>query len=79
MVASKIFLSSKGAPKQGDHQEKTSKKDRATQDAKFPGNKESRPNGGKKKDHNGYKGQKVHTPQMMEKYSKDNICFCCGE
>ena len=51
MVASKIFASSKGVPKQGDHQEKTNEKDRATRDAKFLGNKESRPNGGKKKDH----------------------------
>ena len=79
MVASKIFVFSKGVPKQGDHQEKTNEKDRATQDANFLGNKESRPNNGKKKDHNGYKGQNILTPKMMEKYQKENICFFCGE
>ena len=68
MVASKIFASSNGVPKQGDHQEKTNEKDRAMRDAKFLGNKESRPNGGKKKDHNGHKGQNVLNPEMMEKY-----------
>ena len=51
MVASKIFFSSKGVPKQGDHQEKTNEKERVSRDAKFLGNKESRPNGGKTKNH----------------------------
>ena len=78
MVASKIFTSSKGVPKQGDHQEKTNEKDKAMWDAKFLGNKESRLNCGKKKDCNGYKGQNVLNPEMMENYWKENRCFRCG-
>ena len=39
MVASNIFLSSKGVPKQVDHQEKTNRKERVSRDAKFLGNK----------------------------------------
>ena len=49
------------------------------QDAKPFGNKYSRPNDGKKKDKNGYKGQNPLTPKVMEKYRKEKRCFCCGE
>ena len=52
MVAARIFVSSKGLPKQVDHQDKTNEKDQAMQDAKPFGNKDSRPNSGKKKDIN---------------------------
>ena len=79
MVAAKIFVSSKGAPKQGDHQEKTNEKDKATQDTKSFSNKDSKSNGGKKKDRNGYKGPNVLTLEMMEKYQKEKRCFHCGE
>ena len=79
IVAQKIFASSKGMPKQGDHQEKTHEKDRAMWDAKPFGNKDSRPNDGKKKDKNGYKGQNPLTCKVMEKYCKDKCCFYCGE
>ena len=68
MIATKILVSSKGAPKQGEHQEKTNEKDRASWNARSFGNKESRSNFSKKKDCNGYKGQNVLTPQMKEKY-----------
>ena len=68
MVASKIFSFSKGVPKPGNHQKKTNEKDKAIRDAKFLGNKESRPNGGKTRDHNGYQGQNVLTLEKMEKY-----------
>ena len=72
MVAAKISTSSKGMPKQGDHQEKTNEKERVSRDAKFLGNKESRPNGGKTKDRSGYKGQNVLSAEKMEKYQKEN-------
>ena len=79
MVAKKIFASSKAMPKQGDHQEKTHEKDKAMRDSKPFGNKDSRPNNGKKKEKNGYKGQNSLTLEVMEKYCKENQCFCCGE
>ena len=72
MVAKKIFASSKGVPKQGDHQEKPNEKDRAMRDARPFGNKDSRPNSGKKKDKNHYKAQNSLTPEVMEKYCKEN-------
>ena len=67
MVATKIFASSKGMPKQGDHQEKAHEKDSTKWDARTFGNKDSRPNDGKNKDKNGYKGQNPLTPKVMEK------------
>ena len=63
MVATTTFASSKGMPKQGDHQEKTHEKDKAMWDARPFGNKDSGPNGGKKKDKNGYKYQNPLTPK----------------
>ena len=72
MVASKIFPSSKGVPKQVDHQEKTNEEDWVMRDARPFGNKDSRPNNGKKKDKNGYKCQNPLTPKVMEKYCKEN-------
>ena len=79
MVATKIFASSKAMPKQGDHQEKTHEKDKAMRDSKPFGNKDSRPNSGKKKAINGYKGQNPLTPKVMEKYCKENQCFHYNE
>ena len=67
-MVSKIFPSSKGVPKQGDHQEKTNEKDRAMQDDKFFGNKKSRSNDSKKNHHNNYKGQNVLTSEMIKEY-----------
>ena len=68
MVASRILASSKGVPKQGDHQEKTNEKDRVMRDVRHFGNKDSRLNDGKNKDKNGYKGHNPLTPKVMEKY-----------
>ena len=79
MVVAKIFVSSKSVPKQVDHQEKTNEKDWVMRDAKPFGNKDSRPNNCKKKDINSYKDQNPLTPKVMEKYCKENQCFCCSE
>ena len=59
-------------PKQGDHQEKTHERDKAMRDARPFGNKDSRPNGGKKKDKIFYKGRNSLAPKVMEKYHKEN-------
>ena len=40
IVAAKIFVSPKGVPKQGDHQEKTNEKDKVMPDAIPFGNKD---------------------------------------
>lgn len=39
-------------------------------DGKPSGNKDLKPNGGKKKDRLGYKGQNPLTPEVMDKYRK---------
>ena len=75
MVATKIFASSKGMPKQGDHQDKTHEKDTATWDARPLDNKDSRPNGGKKKDRNSYKDLNPLTPQSDGKVPQKKLMF----
>ena len=79
MVAAKIFTSSKGFPKQVDHQEKTNDKDQAMWDAKLFGNKDSKPKNAKNKDRSGYKGHNPLTLEVMEKYQKENWFFWCDE
>ena len=56
MVATKIFMASKDFPKMMENQEKENGKDQAMWDVKTYGNKDSKPNGGKKKDRIRFKG-----------------------
>ena len=72
MVVAKIFTSSKGFLEMVENQEKANGKDQAMQDVKSFVNKDSKPNGGKKKDQLGYKGQNPLTLEGMDKYRKEN-------